>query len=261
MPSCTLTVAALAKSLKTLGVNPETGWWASCPTCRKPSWPCWLPPAWGRSGPPVRRTLGSRASWTVSARSSPRSFLPPTAIPITAKALIPWDASPTSLSNSFDSTGGGGPLYPKTGHQHHPQGRLLPGLSFPGVRPGNRLCPGPGRSPPLHHVFLRHHRPAQMHGPGGGRDLGPSPQRIDAPYRSETGRHHLLFHHLRLDDVELADQFSGLRGDAGAVRRLSFLSRSGVLWKLAQDEKITVFGTSARYIAVLEKRASNREDL
>ena len=31
------------------------------------------------------------------------------------------------------------------------------------------------------------------------------------------------------------------------------LSRSGVLWKLAQDEKITLFGTSARYMAALEK--------
>ena len=32
-----------------------------------------------------------------------------------------------------------------------------------------------------------------------------------------------------------------------------FYPDPGVLWKLAQDEKITVFGTSARYIASLEK--------
>ena len=32
-----------------------------------------------------------------------------------------------------------------------------------------------------------------------------------------------------------------------------FYPNPGVLWKLAQDEKITVFGTSARYIAALEK--------
>lgn len=32
-----------------------------------------------------------------------------------------------------------------------------------------------------------------------------------------------------------------------------FYPDPGVLWKLAQDEKITVFGTSARYIAALEK--------
>jgi acetoacetyl-CoA synthetase len=32
-----------------------------------------------------------------------------------------------------------------------------------------------------------------------------------------------------------------------------FYPDPGILWKLAQDEKITVFGTSARYIAALEK--------
>ena len=34
-----------------------------------------------------------------------------------------------------------------------------------------------------------------------------------------------------------------------------FYPDSGSLWKLAQDEKITIFGTSARYLAELEKRA------
>ena len=32
-----------------------------------------------------------------------------------------------------------------------------------------------------------------------------------------------------------------------------FYPNPGILWKLAQDEKVTVFGTSARYIAALEK--------
>jgi acetoacetyl-CoA synthetase len=43
-----------------------------------------------------------------------------------------------------------------------------------------------------------------------------------------------------------------------------FYPHPGVLWKLAQDEKITVFGTSARYIASLEKegvRPGNDYDL
>ena len=34
----------------------------------------------------------------------------------------------------------------------------------------------------------------------------------------------------------------------------AFYPNPGALWKLAQDEKITIFGTSARYLAELEKR-------
>jgi acetoacetyl-CoA synthetase len=42
-------------------------------------------------------------------------------------------------------------------------------------------------------------------------------QRTQAAYRLETRGYHFLFHHLRLDDVELADQFVGRRGKPGAL--------------------------------------------
>ena len=50
---------------------------------------------------------------------------------------------------------------------------------------------------------------------------------LRAPHRSETGRHDFLFHHLRLDDVELVDQFPGRGGHPGSVRRFPLLSRPG----------------------------------
>jgi acyl-coenzyme A synthetase/AMP-(fatty) acid ligase len=62
----------------------------------------------------------------------------------------------------------------------------------------------------------------------------------------------LLLHHLRLDDVELAGLRPGRGGHPGAVRRQSVPPFPKALWQMAQDEKITVFGTSAGYLAALQ---------
>ena len=83
--------ARVAASLKAGGDTCRaTGWSASCRTCPKRSSPCWPPPASGRPGLPARRISASRASWTGSARSGPRSSLPPTAISSRARPSTAW---------------------------------------------------------------------------------------------------------------------------------------------------------------------------
>ena len=69
---------------------------------------------------------------------------------------------------------------------------------------------------PLHHVFLRDNRFTQMHGAKCRRYPDPPPKRADAAHELEKGGYDFLFYHLRLDDVELADQFPGRRCHPGA---------------------------------------------
>ena len=53
--------------------------------------------------------------------------------------------------------------------------------------------------------------------------------------------------------MELAGQRPRHGGHGDALRRLAVLSRRRDLWRYAADEGITIFGTSAKYIAALEK--------
>ena len=54
---------------------------------------------------------------------------------------------------------------------------------------------------------------AQVHGPGGRRDPDQPSEGTTPAHRPQAGGPHSLHHHLQLDDVELADQLSGGRGD------------------------------------------------
>jgi acyl-coenzyme A synthetase/AMP-(fatty) acid ligase len=63
----------------------------------------------------------------------------------------------------------------------------------------------------------------------------------------------VLLHHLRLDDVELAGLGPGERRPA-ALRRLAVPSRPDVLFDFADEERMTVFGTSAKYIDAAPSR-------
>ena len=79
-----------------------------------------------------------------------------------------------------------------------------------------RLCTTALRSSPLHHVLLGHHGAAQMHGAECRRDSAAPDEGTGAAHRPHAGGYDFLFHHLRVDDVELADLFPGYRGGAGA---------------------------------------------
>ena len=71
----------------------------------------------------------------------------------------------------------------------------------------------PFSHPALHPVFLRHHWRSQMHRPFGWWHAFAASERTCLPLRPQEGRPAVLFHHLRLDDVELAGLGSGRRGN------------------------------------------------
>ena len=73
------------------------------------------------------------------------------------------------------------------------------------------------RAPALHPVLLRHDRHSQMHRAFGRRHAAPASQGAPAACRYQGRRPRLLFHHLRLDDVELAGVGSRLGRHAAAL--------------------------------------------
>ena len=107
-----------------------------------------------------------------------------------------------------------------------PERRALVGFPFQGTRPADRLRAAALRAPALHHVLLRHHGAAEVHGAERGRHPRSPPEGADAAHQPHPQRHHLLLHHLRLDDVELADQLARRGCDAGALRRQPLPPRS-----------------------------------
>ena len=86
----------------------------------------------------------------------------------------------------------------------------------PEERTRDRVRPAAVRSSPLYHVLVRNHRSSQVYGSMRRRHSDSSPEGTDAPHRFEKEGYNFLFYDLRLDDVELVDQFSGRGGDPGA---------------------------------------------
>ena len=76
----------------------------------------------------------------------------------------------------------------------------------------------------LHPVLVGDDRRAEVHRAFGRWHPADAPEGAAAALGREAGRPRLLFQHLRLDDVELADVGAGVRGDAAALRRLAVLS-------------------------------------
>lgn len=54
--------------------------------------------------------------------------------------------------------------------------------------------------------------------------------------------------------MELAGERARLRRHPGALRRLPFYPDGNVLWDLARDEEVALFGTSAKYLDALHKQ-------
>ena len=120
----------------------------------------------------------------------------------------------------------------------------------PPVRPSAR--PPSLRPPALHHVLLRHHRAPQVHGPRRRRDAAAASEGTGAAHRPAARGPDLLLHHLRLDDVELAGLQPGGRRHGGAVRRRAALPAGDPVGHGGAGG-VTVFGTSAKYLAMAEK--------
>ena len=86
-------------------------------------------------------------------------------------------------------------------------------------RAAARLRAAAVQPPALHPLLLRHHGRAEVHRARRGRHAPAAREGAPAARGPEAQRPPLLLHHLRLDDVELADERARHRGDAGAVRR------------------------------------------
>ncbi len=85
----------------------------------------------------------------------------------------------------------------------------------------HRLCRVAVRAPSLHPLFVGHHRRAEVHRAHGRRRAAAASEGTPAARRREARRPDVLFHDLRVDDVELAGLGAGLRRDAAAVRRVA----------------------------------------
>ena len=112
---------------------------------------------------------------------------------------------------------------------------------------------GAVQSPRLHHVFVRHHGDSQVHRTRRGGHADPAFERTDVAYRHRAGRHDRLLHHVRVDDVELAGERAGCGARVLLFDGSPFSPHPGALFDIAAEEKMTVFGTSAKYIASIEK--------
>ena len=67
-----------------------------------------------------------------------------------------------------------------------------------------------------------------------------TPHRTALSRRCETGRPAILLHYLRLDDVELVDQWTRLWSMPCPLRRISSFPGMDRMWKLIDDEQITI---------------------
>ena len=124
----------------------------------------------------------------------------------------------------------------------------------------HRVRAGALRPSALYPLLLRDHRRAQVHRAWRGRHAAAAPEGAPAAHRPQARRSVVLFHHLRLDDVELA----GLGSRNGATLLLydgsPFHPNPNVLFDLADTEGMTVFGTSAKYIDALAKLGVKPKD-
>ena len=63
----------------------------------------------------------------------------------------------------------------------------------------------------------------------------------------------VLLHHLRVDDVELAGERAWRSAPPWSSSTAPRSRRPTILWDMAAAERVTVFGTSAKYLALAEK--------
>ena len=115
---------------------------------------------------------------------------------------------------------------------------------------GNRVRTSAIRSSRFYHVFIGDYGKTQMHG-AGLRRFDKSSQRTINPYRPETRRQDFLYFFSQLDDVELDARFLSPGATVVLYDGNPNYPDLGTMWRLAQDEKITIFGCSASYLNFL----------
>ncbi|GIX28352.1 MAG: hypothetical protein KatS3mg123_2233 [Burkholderiales bacterium] len=180
---------------------------------------------WSSCSPRLRR---ARACWTASARSSPRCCFAADGYHYGGQAV------------RFRGSGSGGvrraAAQRQSGWWWCPTSSERPDAA-PGARQGRStsaeflapysppadiaFAPPAVRPPALHPLLLRHHGRAQVHRPRRRRHAAAAPQGASVARRRAARRPPVLFHHLRLDDVELARLGARLGRDAHALRRLA----------------------------------------
>jgi hypothetical protein len=92
-----------------------------------------------------------------------------------------------------------------------------------------------------------------MHRAWRRRNLDPAFEGASAALRYPAGRSRLLFHHLRLDDVELGSLGTRLQATLLLYDGSPFHPSGMALFDYAEAEGMTLFGTSAKYLDACSK--------
>ena len=232
---------------------------ASSRTCRRPSSRCSPPRRSARCGRRARRTSDPPACSIASARSRRRCWSRRTAIVWAGKRIDCLDRVRAFLPSlpSVEQVVVVPHLPRRSRRRRRAAGwRDRVGRCARALR--GRRCssfdPAAVRSPALHHVLVGDDGPAEVHGARCRRHARAAPEGARAARRPARARPDLLLHDLRVDDVELA------RLEPGASARRScctmarpLLRDRTILWDLVAEERLTVFGTSAKWLALAEK--------
>ena len=203
---------------------------AICPTCPRRSSRCSPPRASARPGLPPLRTSACKGVVDRFGQIAPKVLFSADGYFYDGKRFDSIGRlAPDRGADSVDRTHRGGAVH----HRSAPdvarggQGRHARWSSWPAGFPrGNRLRAPPVRPPALHHVLVGYDRGAPkciVHGAGG--TLLQHIKELALHSDVKRGEADPLLHDLRLDDVELAGERAGPRGDPRALRRFPVPSR------------------------------------
>ena len=199
----------------------------TCRTCPRPSSRCSARRASGPSGRRARRISVCRACSIASARSSRACSSPSMATGTTARRSR--SATRSRRSSARLPTVEHVVVVPYLEQSGHGSRRRDPdtrchrlGSVHRRARGGReRIRPAAVRPSAVHPLFVRHDGRAQVHRPRRRRDVAPAHEGAPAARRRQGRRSPVLFHDLRLDDVELARVGARRRRHAAALRRLA----------------------------------------
>ena len=108
---------------------------------------------------------------------------------------------------------------------------------------------------PGHPLLVGHDGPAQVHRARARRVAPPEPEGAPPPLGRQAGRPALLLHDLRLDDVETGS-WAALASEATLLLHdgSPFHPDGNAVFDYADAEKMTVLGTSAKYVDAVRNR-------
>ena len=241
------------------GVGQATGSPATCRIFQRPSWRRWALRRSAPCGRRARRTSACRGYSIASARLRRSSC--------SADGYGYGGKTHDSLGTTCPRSRAQAAHRPRVSSSSRMSSRSLP-IFEPDPRAPSLACfpvigsaAGPcafERFPfdhPLYILYLvRHHGRAEVHRARRRRNAAAASEGASAPLRHLRRRPHLLLHHLRLDDVELARLGARLGGDADAVGRVARPPATPTrcsIWRT--QTRVTLFGTSAKFIDAIAK--------